>query len=62
MIIFYDPGCDECKAILPTIADDTLLKKRIEEGKLQMIAIYTGEEKQPCIIICSRIRNLQRGG
>lgn len=46
LLYFYDPDCDECREVSRELADNPLIRKALGEGKLQILAIYTGEDAE----------------
>ena len=45
MVIFYDPDCDNCKEIMDKLAHNPSLSEMINQGKLTLLAVYSGENK-----------------
>ena len=41
MLLFYDPECDHCSAILQQLYESSLLRELIDRKKLIVLAIYT---------------------
>lgn len=46
LTVFYDPDCYNCRKVMRMLASDTLLNDMIDEGKLTVLAVYSGEEKE----------------
>lgn len=45
ILIFFDPDCNNCKTVINDMLEDSRLSQDINEGKLGVIAIYTGPNK-----------------
>ncbi len=41
MLLFYDPECDECHALLERMKADTRLTEAVRMGKVTVLAVYT---------------------
>ena len=46
MLIFYDPDCASCKEILAAISADDRMAGDIRAGRLYVIAVYPGEDRE----------------
>lgn len=44
LLYFYDPDCDDCRHLSRELEQDDTLNRLLREGKLQIVAIYTGED------------------
>ena len=46
LLVFYDPECHNCHAVLEGMMKDNLLKEQVAAGKVTVLAIYTeGDEE-----------------
>ena len=45
LLLFYDPDCDECRATIQLLASDDALEEMIQKGALNVLAIYTGDDR-----------------
>ena len=43
LLLFFDPECDECHALIEALSHDETLNNLIEAGKLSVLAVYPGE-------------------
>lgn len=43
LLLFFDPECDECHALIEALSHDETLNNQIEAGKLSVLAVYPGE-------------------
>lgn len=41
LLVFYDPECESCHAVLQQMSDDVTLAKEVKEGLISVLAIYT---------------------
>ena len=46
LLIFYDPDCGHCQEILTALWEDELLAQMIADGEMDVLAIYSGEERE----------------
>lgn len=46
LLVFYDPDCDNCDAIIEKLRTDRELNSRIESGKMRVLAIYADENRE----------------
>lgn len=44
LLIFYDPDCEHCKEVMNELQNNQLLSSAISSGKLQILAIYSGDD------------------
>lgn len=40
LVYFYDPTCEDCKALMERLAVSEPINRQIDEGRLQVLAIY----------------------
>ena len=45
LLMFIDPDCDHCRHTVERIKKSTLIDKLIAGGELQIIAVYSGDER-----------------
>ena len=45
MLIFFDPECENCERVMKQIQNDPKINNDIESGKLQILAVYSGENE-----------------
>lgn len=45
IMYFYDPGCDECSLFTEKLRNNTTISRLQKENKLQILAVYTGNDK-----------------
>lgn len=45
LLMFYDPDCDNCKDIIEKMKSNRKLNQEVENNRLSVIAIYSGEDK-----------------
>lgn len=45
LLIFYDPDCDHCKEIIGDMIDNELLVRLVVDGRLAVVAVYSGDER-----------------
>lgn len=43
LLLFFDPECDECHALIEALSSDEALNRLITAGKLSVLAVYPGE-------------------
>ena len=43
MLIFFDPECESCEEVLARLKDDENLNASLEEGSIEVLAIYSGD-------------------
>ncbi|MBR1410668.1 MAG: thioredoxin family protein [Prevotella sp.] len=46
LLVFYDPDCAECRQELFALRHSSVIETKINESLLQVLAIYTGENKE----------------
>lgn len=46
ILIFYDPDCEDCSAVINELEEDYLLKTRVEKGLIKLVAIYPDGDKE----------------
>jgi len=46
LLVFYDPDCEHCAEILAGLKDDGLLRRRVREGRLSVLAVYADGDRQ----------------
>ena len=44
LLYFYDPDCDDCRLLSAELERNADINRLIREGRLQIVAIYTGED------------------
>lgn len=45
LLIFFDPECDNCDAVIQELITNSALEKKLKEKELQILTIYEGENK-----------------
>ena len=46
LLVFYDPECDNCAEIIEKLRYDRRLNSKIMSGKLRVLAVYAGENRE----------------
>lgn len=46
LLIFFDPECENCEEVMRQMQKNESLNNNIKEGKLQILAIYSGENEE----------------
>lgn len=46
MVIFFDPDCESCEEVIKTIQTKDEITKDIQAGKLEILAVYSGENEK----------------
>ena len=46
MLIFYDPDCSHCSETMAIITADEKITNEIDSGKLKVVAVYSGEDRE----------------
>lgn len=46
LLIFYDPSCDDCHELIRKLSSDRDISRKFSEGKLNIVAVYAGDEEQ----------------
>lgn len=49
LLIFYDPDCESCDETIATLKKSEKLKKYISQENLEVLAVYSGENKEKWI-------------
>ena len=45
LLIFFDPDCDHCHEVMTLIAENKGINDKIASGELNVVAVYSGDEK-----------------
>lgn len=45
LLIFYDPDCEHCGETIRTLRNDTRVARKIADGTLGVVAVYSGDER-----------------
>lgn len=45
LLMFYDPDCENCKAVIENMKANDILREMIAKGEITVLAIYSGSEK-----------------
>ena len=45
LLVFYDPDCDHCREVMAALQADAPLARRVAEGALAVVAVYSGEDR-----------------
>lgn len=46
LLVFYDPDCHQCRDALFTLRHSSLLSQAVAQGRLAVLAVYTGDDRQ----------------
>lgn len=46
LLIFFDPDCENCETVLSKLKADEATNEAIEDGRLSVLAVYCGDNKQ----------------
>ncbi|MCH5220828.1 MAG: DUF5106 domain-containing protein [Muribaculaceae bacterium] len=46
LMIFYDPDCDHCKEIITALRENQMLKSKVEDKSLTVLAVYSGDMRE----------------
>ena len=54
LVYFYDPTCEDCEALTRRLASSEPINRLIDEGRLQVLAIYPDNDRELWKIRCCR--------